>query len=367
MLRPRQATYAIPTISARPAAMSVSWILPVERQPAHSAKAASSPGKTSAAYAYKCAKGSRPDGPVGASICSDIQLPSTDPSCLTAPTTSGLRLTSTAGRVCGSRLRAPCSNQADEPEQPPNSKHPQRTQSSAKSDDGGCHRHGERDPVVIRNARQQDGAGAQEADRNGHQSGLDRNAPGRVLETLPGRADEIGNHAGGSAHGGRCDQCAREPADMEADQGDENDVGAGRHLSDCEHVGKLTFAHPAADLDRLAVQLGHDRVGAADRQQRQDGELDRQRTQNAILFHRRHHNHAAAMLTGAAASTTQASGQRSKPMAATIAITTTGAGPKPCRNSGTLILAAVAIIRPAAAGATPPSTRRTVSTSPKWA
>ena len=69
------------------------------------------------------------------------------------------------------------------------------------------------------------------------------------------------------------------------------------------------------------------------------------------------------MLTGAITISTSSSGQRIRPIAKAVASTTNGAGPK-LRNIGAAIFAAVAMSRPAAAGAMPLSTRRTASTSP---
>ena len=104
-------------------------------------------------------------------------------------------------------------------------------------------------------------------------------------------------------------------------------------------------AHPAAQLDRVPMHFRDHRIGAAEREQRHDRELHREREQDVgIGLHRRLHQ-ASAMLSGASTSSTSSSGQRISPMATAVAISTNGAGPK-LRNIGAAILATVAISRP---------------------
>src|SRR5215475_13063222 len=101
--------------STAAAAMRLKAIFPDDRHPAQSAKAASRPGRTTAAYAR--ANELRSDDPAGVSICWDITTP-------LYPTLLAFSLTSTANRVPESRLLPSWSNHPDEPEQPADTEHP---------------------------------------------------------------------------------------------------------------------------------------------------------------------------------------------------------------------------------------------------
>ena len=92
---------------------------------------------------------------------------------------------------------------------------------------------------------------------------------------------------------------------MIADERHHDDIGPRRHLRDRKHVGELPVAHPMHDLDGEAMHFGQRGVGAADRKQRQQGEIARQGQQCADLaIHRRIH-HASAMLQGISTPSTQ--------------------------------------------------------------
>jgi hypothetical protein len=73
---------------------------------------------------------------------------------------------------------------------------------------------------------------------------------------------------------------------------------------------------------------------------------------------------AAPMLTGTMTSRTSGSGQCRMPIAAKVVTAITGATTARFLNNGRAILATVASISPAAAAATPVSTRRSAGRSP---
>src|SRR6266849_2043145 len=103
-------------------------------------------------------------------------------------------------------------------------------------------------------------------------------------------------------------------------------------------------------LDRDPVHFRDRRIGAADREQRQQREIAEQRGERTVV-HRL--NQAKATLTGARLTNTHGSGQcmMATPMNAKIAIT----GPEfqRERNIGAAILATTAISNPTAAAVTP--------------
>src|SRR5262249_5780230 len=135
-----------------------------------------------------------------------------------------------------------------------------------------------------------------------------------------------------------------------------------RGLRDGEKIGKLPLAHPMADFDRLPVDFRDDGIRAAEREQRHDRELHRERDENIVISHRRTH-HASAIETGTSTIITEGKGSRRTPTDTAIATNMNGAGPI-LWNKGIAMRATVEIITPAAAAAIPPSTRRSAAASP---
>src|ERR1700743_2851647 len=110
-------------------------------------------------------------------------------------------------------------------------------------------------------------------------------------------------------------------------------------------------------VDRKAVHFRDGGITAADSEQRQHREKAGQREQRtAVGLHRR--AQATPMLTGTITASTSGKGHCITPMATKVAMAISGPTTARLRNNGRAILATAAIIKHAAAAATPGSLPR---------
>src|SRR6516225_8225012 len=104
--------------------------------------------------------------------------------------------------------------------------------------------------------------------------------------------------------------------------------GPGVSCASAKESANCRSGEPMLNIDRVAVHFRNDRIAAADREQRCDGEEGGQREERPTLgFHRRIPalRNAAPMLTGTITSRTSGNGQCRMPMAAKVATAMTGA------------------------------------------
>src|ERR1035437_6208160 len=215
---------------------------------------------------------------------------------------------------------------------------------------------------MVGGARQHEGTRRDQPERERHQAGLDRDPPMRVLEAVPHARDKKCQQAGRAAHLRGGDAGAGKTRHVVSDQSDDDDVRSGRYLRDREHVGELAVVHPMHHLDGNAVHFRDRRIGAADREQRQQREIAGERGERGRV-HRL--NHAKATLNGASPRNTQGSGQCMSATPVKARIANTGAEFQRLTNSGAAILATTAISRPTAAAVMPARMRLSVSRPPK--
>ena len=118
-----------------------------------------------------------------------------------------------------------------------------------------------------------------------------------------------------------------------------------------EHVGELPVGHPVLDLDRDAMHFGHGGIGAADRKQRHQREIARERS--AACRHRPSSPPTRRWRCSGAPARPAPNRAASActPTAAKIASAISGVRPRRSSNSGRAILAQVPMTKPAAAAA----------------
>src|SRR3954453_9932569 len=131
-------------------------------------------------------------------------------------------------------------------------------------------------PVGRRRRADHPAAGEHEADDERRDRLLDRAPPWRILESLPQIGDPPGEDRRRRAHREERNQRAGEPGDTPADEADDENVGAGRSLRDGEELYELRRRRPAFHFDHQALHLRHHRGHAAEGDQREHAEGERE-------------------------------------------------------------------------------------------
>src|SRR6267154_3953948 len=215
---------------------------------------------------------------------------------------------------------------------------------------------------MVGGARDKVSAGEHQADRHGDETVLHGRAPARAAKALPDPRNGDGEHARRAAHRGSRHRRAGQARHFPADQADHEDIGAGRSLGEREQIGELRAAHPSVHLHDAAMHFGKHGDCAADRDQRQKGEIHRKLRERLLAHFAR--QRAAATLKGATARRNTTRGRRISAMPMKV-ITANRAMPERSRRLAA-ILRPIATTTPAAAAETPRNDAETAGRWPYW-
>src|SRR5262245_13789718 len=196
-------------------------------------------------------------------------------------------------------------------------------------------------------------AGENETDDERRDRALERDAPPGFLIFLPQARNPPGDRRCGSADRRERDERTREARDLPANEAGKEDVRPGRSLRDREEADEVVGAHPAFDIDHEPLHLRHDRGQTAERNARQQSEVERK-----LEDDHRSARRAARYATRSETGMTKRSGIRPTPTARNVPATKTSAAC--CFSSGLASLMAVAMKRPAPAAPTPVTSALTV-------
>ncbi|ETN79381.1 hypothetical protein NECAME_18131 [Necator americanus] len=152
-----------------------------------------------------------------------------------------------------------------------------RSEQHAKRHDG----NGLRGKAAVERLEQHPARREHHAGRDGAQAALERQLPRGALITAPDMRDAVDEDSGWQQERGGRHERAPEAGNLPADQRDEQRARTRGHARNREIGGELRMRHPRMHFDDLALNLGDDRLAAADRHERKWHENGGQLTEQA--------------------------------------------------------------------------------------
>src|SRR6266853_651357 len=215
---------------------------------------------------------------------------------------------------------------------------------------------------MVRSERDKVTAREHQADGHRDKPVLHGRPPACAAKALPDPRNGEGEHARRAAHRGSRHRRAGQARHFPADEADHENIRAGRSLGEREQIGELRAAHPSVHLHDAAMHFGKHGDGAADRDQRQKGEIHR-KLREGLLAHFALQR-AAATLKGATARRNTTRGRRISAMPMKVITANRAIAERNRRLAA--ILRPIATTRPAAAAETPRNGAETAGRWPYW-